>query len=191
MAPSSIGISPTPACPGILRRSTASPPCTSKNPCCRTSASASAGELVGITRATGAGEELPAAPGRRFLTNDFEGIRRNGRVAHLGHKPWLMNDSIRNKFCSANPGTDRYQWVLGACARTTDLGLLSHGDRTLVGELGTRLSGGQQRQVALARPSMQEPTSLLLDSLSALDPIVSAQVLERGSPSNRDRPGCW
>ena len=79
------------------------------------------------------------------------------RVAHLGHKPWLMNDSIRNNILFGQPWhEDRYQWVLGACALTTDLGLLSHGDQTLVGELDEHklaaLRAWAATQASSARP---------------------------------------
>ena len=58
-----------------------------------------------------------------------------------------MNDTIRNNILFGQPWHgERYRWVLGACALGADLSLLSHGDQTLVGELGTRLSGGCQRQ---------------------------------------------
>ena len=93
-----------------------------------------------------------------------------------------MNDTIRNNILFGQPWHgERYRWVLGACALGADLTLLSHGDQTLVGELGTRLSGGQQQRVALARALYAQADILLLDNpLSALDPIVSAQVLEQG-----------
>lgn len=140
------------------------------------------GELIGITGKTGAGKSclLHLIAG---FDDDFEGeIRRHGRVAHLGHKPWLMNDSIRNNILFGQPWDEaRYRWVLEACTLTGDLALLGHGDQTLVGELGTRLSGGQQQRVALARALYTQADILLLDNpLSALDPMVSAQVLRLG-----------
>lgn len=140
------------------------------------------GELVGITGATGAGKSCLLHLVAGFDSEFAGSIRRHGRVAHLGHKPWLMNDTIRNNILFGQPWhAERYRWVLGACALTADLELLSHGDQTLVGELGTRLSGGQQQRVALARALYARADILLLDNpLSALDPIVSAQVLERG-----------
>ncbi|MFM4705446.1 ATP-binding cassette domain-containing protein [Aeromonas bivalvium] len=140
------------------------------------------GELVGITGATGAGKSclLHLIAG---FDDEFEGeIRRHGRVAHLGHKPWLMNDSIRNNILFGQPWDEaRYRWVLEACTLNGDLALLAHGDQTLVGELGTRLSGGQQQRVALARALYTQADILLLDNpLSALDPLVAAQVLRLG-----------
>ena len=140
------------------------------------------GELMGITGATGAGKSCLLHLVAGFDSEFAGSIRRHGRVAHLGHKPWLMNDTIRNNILFGQPWhVERYRWVLGACALTADLALLSHGDQTLVGELGTRLSGGQQQRVALARALYARADILLLDNpLSALDPMVAAQVLEQG-----------
>ena len=133
-APSSTGISPTPACRQGPCNWMASPPCTSKSRCWRISLTIAPGELVGITGPTGAGKSclLHLVAG---FDDGFEGsIRRHGRVAHLGHKPWLMNDSIRNNILFGQPWDEaRYRWVQGACALTADLEQLSHGDQTLVG----------------------------------------------------------
>lgn len=140
------------------------------------------GEIIGITGETGSGKSclLHLIAG---FDDDFSGsLRRAGQVGLLGHKPWLMNDTLRNNILFGQPWDEaRYQWVLGASALETDLALLAHGDQTLVGELGTRLSGGQQQRVALARALYTRADILLLDNpLSALDPLVAEQVLARG-----------
>lgn len=45
----------------------------------------------------------------------------------------------------------RYLSVIKACALEHDLAQWSHGDKTLVGEKGVALSGGQKARVTLAR----------------------------------------
>ncbi|MDF2273647.1 ABC transporter transmembrane domain-containing protein, partial [Aeromonas caviae] len=75
------------------------------------------GELVGITGATGAGKSCLLHLVAGFDSEFAGSIRRHGRVAHLGHKPWLMNDTIRNNILFGQPWhAERYRWVLGACA---------------------------------------------------------------------------
>lgn len=56
---------------------------------------------------------------------------------------------------------------------------LPDGLETLIGELGARISGGQQQRIALARALYHEPSVLLLDeATSALDPATERAVLE-------------
>ena len=50
---------------------------------------------------------------------------------------------------------DRYTAVLEACALTSEVAAMPHGDLTLVGERGTTLSGGQRVRLALARAVYQ------------------------------------
>jgi len=46
---------------------------------------------------------------------------------------------------------DKYQNVVNMCALTKDFEQLPYGDKTLVGERGTALSGGQRARINLAR----------------------------------------
>lgn len=45
----------------------------------------------------------------------------------------------------------RYKEVIDVCAMKRDLTLFKHGDKTLVGERGVSLSGGQRARITLAR----------------------------------------
>ena len=52
-----------------------------------------------------------------------------------------------------------------------------HGDKTMVGEKGITLSGGQKSRVALARAVYQDKDIYLLDDpLSAVDPKVASKI---------------
>ena len=65
---------------------------------------------------------------------------------------------------------ERYQAVLTACALQHDLTLWPAGDRSLVGERGVSLSGGQRARVSLARAVYRQADCYLLDDpLSAVD----------------------
>ena len=167
-------------------------PCTSKTGARGSQPRHRTGELVGITGATGAGKSCLLHLVAGFDSEFAGSIRRHGRVAHLGHKPWLMNDTIRNNILFGQPWhAERYRWVLGACALTADLALLSHGDQTPVGELGTRL----RRPAAAGRPGSRpyaRADILLLDNPCLRStPWSRPRYWSRGSPSSRGRPGCW
>ena len=138
-----------PACRWAACGSTTSPPCTSKTGARGSQPRHRTGELVGITGATGAGKSCLLHLVAGFDSEFAGSIRRHGRVAHLGHKPWLMNDTIRNNILFGQPWhAERYRWVLGACALTADLALLSHGDQTLVGSSAP----ASRRPAAAGRP---------------------------------------
>ena len=60
--------------------------------------------------------------------------------------------------------------MLDACRLWPDIAMLPALDRTVVGERGVTLSGGQKSRVALARAVYARPAAILLDDpLSALD----------------------
>lgn len=63
-----------------------------------------------------------------------------------------------------------------------DFALLPHGDRTVVGERGASLSGGQRARVGLARACYRKAAIYLLDDpLSAVDTHVSKHLFEQVS----------
>ena len=65
---------------------------------------------------------------------------------------WIFNASIRDNILFGKPFDDeRYGKVLHATSLNRDIEIFPHGDRTLVGERGASLSGGQRARVSLAR----------------------------------------
>lgn len=64
---------------------------------------------------------------------------------------------------------ERYWKVVKKCALERDFTLLPYGDKTMVGERGQSLSGGQKARISLARACYREAEIYLLDDpLSAV-----------------------
>jgi ATP-binding cassette subfamily C (CFTR/MRP) protein 4 len=61
-----------------------------------------------------------------------------------------------------------------------DLSVLPYGDKTLVGEKGVTLSGGQKARVGLARALYADAEVYLLDDpLSAVDTHVGREIFDK------------
>ena len=104
--------------------------------------------------------------------NITSGARRvSGSVSYAPQEPWVFSGSVRQNILFGRPmDGDRYARTVRACALEPDLAAWAHGDRTLVGEKGVALSGGQKARVSLARAVYREADVYLLDDpLSAVD----------------------
>ncbi|KAG8525614.1 uncharacterized protein KY384_009258 [Bacidia gigantensis] len=119
-------------------------------------------------------------------------IDRSSNVfGYCAQSPWLQSMSIRDNILFSLPfDEERYYQVLDACALTIDLEHFKDGDRSLIGENGIGLSGGQRARVALARAVYSRaPTLLLDDPLSALDHQTAEHVVKKclKGPLTNDR----
>ncbi|CAK0818420.1 unnamed protein product, partial [Prorocentrum cordatum] len=103
------------------------------------------------------------------------GVRPPGAVDHGGHPPQQHHHGRRRL------RGEWYDEVLAACSLKADvLQLGPAGDGTEIGERGVNLSGGQRARVGLARAVFARADVVLLDDpLSAVDPSVSVQLVER------------
>ncbi|KAJ3652249.1 hypothetical protein Zmor_018230 [Zophobas morio] len=73
----------------------------------------------------------------------------------------------------------KYDQVIKVCSLEHDFALLLFGDRSLVGERGVMLSGGQKSRINLARAIYKDADLYLLDDpLSAVDAHVGKQIFE-------------
>ncbi|KAI9355950.1 P-loop containing nucleoside triphosphate hydrolase protein [Zopfochytrium polystomum] len=111
-----------------------------------------------------------------------------GRIAYAPQQPWILTETVDENitFSGGSPGRDPLQeeewmkFVIEAAMLDADLETLPAGRKTLIGEKGVNLSGGQQARVALARALYQDADIYLLDDpISALDAHVGAAVFER------------
>lgn len=115
--------------------------------------------------------ELPATSGNIYKTGD---------ISYASQEPWLYSESVQDNILFGKPYVkDVYQDVIKACALEKDLQLLPFGDKTIVGEKGVILSGGQKARINLARCIYRRADIYLLDDpLSAVDTQVGKHLFQ-------------
>lgn len=87
--------------------------------------------------------ELPISEGE---------VSVSGSVSYYCQVPWIFAGTIReNILFGQDLEQSRYDQVIESCGLNIDFKLLPNGDRTLIGERGVTLSGGQKARVTLAR----------------------------------------
>ncbi|KAK9870721.1 hypothetical protein WA026_008291 [Henosepilachna vigintioctopunctata] len=116
--------------------------------------------------------ELPLSSGK---------LQAEGTIAYASQEPWIFSSNIRTNILFGQPfEKDRYYKVVRACALQRDFELFPYGDKTMVGEKGASLSGGQRARINLARAVYRDADIYLLDDpLSAVDPHVSKHLMEK------------
>ncbi|XP_013196145.2 ATP-binding cassette sub-family C member 4 [Amyelois transitella] len=116
--------------------------------------------------------ELPCSSGS---------VETIGSVSYASQDPWLFVGSVRQNILFGQPfKRSRYMEVCNVCALERDISLFPHGDKTVVGERGVSLSGGQRARINLARAVYKEADIYLLDDpLSAVDTQVAKHIFER------------
>lgn len=107
-------------------------------------------------------------------------IEINGRISYASQEPWIFASTIRkNILFGEKMDKSRYEAVVRVCALKRDFELFSHGDKTMVGERGTSLSGGQKARIGLARAIYREADIYLFDDpLSAVDTHVGRHLFD-------------
>ncbi|XP_054091098.1 probable multidrug resistance-associated protein lethal(2)03659 isoform X2 [Zeugodacus cucurbitae] len=116
--------------------------------------------------------ELPAESGS---------ITVHGTYSYASQEPWLFTGTIRQNILFGLPmDRHRYRTVVKKCALERDFELLPHGDKTIVGERGASLSGGQKARISLARAVYRKADVYLLDDpLSAVDAHVGRHLFDQ------------
>ena len=104
-----------------------------------------------------------------------------GTLSYASQYPWSFNESVRNNILfGMDYDQKKYDEVIQVCALQRDLTLMPFGDRTLVGEKGVSLSGGQKARINLARAIYRDSDICLLDDpLSAVDTAVAEHIFDK------------
>ena len=143
------------------------------------------GRTLAIVGPTGAGKSTISrllfrfydVTGGRILVDgqDIRDVKQSSLRAAIGVVPQdtvLFNDTIRYNIAYGRPGATEEEIIQAAkLAQVHDFVMrLPEGYRTMVGERGLKLSGGEKQRVAIARTILKNPRILILDeATSALD----------------------
>ncbi|CAK9828719.1 Probable multidrug resistance-associated protein lethal(2)03659 [Anthophora retusa] len=138
------------------------------------------GELVAVVGQVGSGKSSLLNVILKELPLKSGGIEINGKIAYASQEPWLFAGSVRqNILFGKKMDQFRYDRVIKVCQLKRDFSLLPYGDRTIVGERGISLSGGQRARINLARAVYADTETYLLDDpLSAVDAHVGKHMFE-------------
>ncbi|KAJ8929220.1 hypothetical protein NQ314_018099 [Rhamnusium bicolor] len=103
-----------------------------------------------------------------------------GALSYASQEPWLFGGSIRQNIIFGQEFIEKkYMDVVRVCALNRDFSLFPYGDRTLIGDRGVTLSGGQRARINLARAVYKDADIYLLDDpLSAVDTHVGKQLFD-------------
>lgn len=112
------------------------------------------------------GEELSFIPDEK----------RSALISYQGHRPSLFSDTLAENISLGREGD--LDKAIKASALEVDLSSMPEGRDTRVGNMGIRLSGGQQARVALARALYSENSLMILDDpFSAVDMKTEEEII--------------
>ncbi|CAH0557999.1 unnamed protein product [Brassicogethes aeneus] len=131
----------------------------------------------------------PVGSGKTTLLQLFLGelipktgkISIGGEISYSSQEAWLFSSSVRNNILfGLEYNYLRYKQVIKVCALEKDFKQFPQGDKTVVGEKGVSLSGGQRARINLARAIYRQADIYLLDDpLSAVDTHVGRHLFDK------------
>lgn len=144
------------------------------------------GQMVGLVGLSGAGKStlvnlmtglIPPESGR-LLVDGVEITKDNarawlGRIGYVAQAPYILDATLAENVALSRWGEEIDRERVLACCRMAALDFvddLERGMDTVLGDRGTRLSGGQAQRVAIARALYSEPDLIIFDeATSSLD----------------------
>ena len=139
-----------------------------------------AGSFIAVVGQIGSGKSSLLQAILRELPLDDGVLEVSGKVSFADQRPWIFASSIKQNILFGQPMDQaRYNKVLQVCQLERDIDAMPHHDRTMVGERGINLSGGQRARINLARALYSEADIYLLDDpLSAVDAHVGSRIVD-------------
>ncbi|XP_061402316.1 probable multidrug resistance-associated protein lethal(2)03659 [Musca vetustissima] len=138
-------------------------------------------QLIAVIGPVGAGKSTLIQTILGELQPSSGSINVNGTVSYASQEPWLFTGTVRQNILFGLPmDKKRYNLTVKRCALERDFELLPYGDKTIVGERGASLSGGQKARINLARAVYRQADIYLLDDpLSAVDTHVGRHLFDQ------------
>ncbi|KAL9698307.1 hypothetical protein quinque_001748 [Culex quinquefasciatus] len=138
------------------------------------------GILIGVIGPVGAGKSSLLQAILKELPVESGSIVSKGKHAYVSQEPWVFAGTVRQNILFGQPmEKERYDAVVQACALVRDFEQLPHADKTIIGERGAALSGGQKARISLARAVYRRADIFLLDDpLSAVDAHVGRHLFD-------------
>lgn len=101
-----------------------------------------------------------------------------GSIAYVEQEPFIISDSVENNIRFGKPfNQKRLDDALKYSCLEGDVKLFGKGLKTVIGERGVNISGGQKARMSLARALYSDADIVLLDDpLSAVDPEVASKL---------------
>jgi ATP-binding cassette subfamily B protein len=140
------------------------------------------GETVAIVGPSGSGKSTLASLVPRLYdatsgvvrvdghdVRDLTGVSLRAAVGVVSQDPHLFHESIESNLRYAKPDATDAELV-SACDRARihqTIASLPDGYRTIVGERGYRLSGGEKQRLAIARLLLKNPVIMILDEATS------------------------
>ncbi|XP_054158178.1 ATP-binding cassette sub-family C member 4-like, partial [Oppia nitens] len=139
------------------------------------------GELLAVIGPVGSGKSsfLMSLLNEIQVTSGRVSVK--GSVAYALQESWIFNSTVQQNITFGKSyEIKRFKEVISVCAMNRDLKMFPFGERSLVGERGVTLSGGQKARITLARALYNNADIYLLDDpLSAVDSEVANHIFEK------------
>ncbi|KAF5283716.1 hypothetical protein FQR65_LT13751 [Abscondita terminalis] len=138
------------------------------------------GSVVAVIGPVGSGKSSLLQVILKELSLNSGTLGVNGEVSYAAQEPWLFTGSVRQNIVFNKPyEIVKYKNTVNKCSLKRDFQLFPYGDKTIVGERGVSLSGGQRARINLARAVYQDADIYLLDDpLSAVDSHVGRELFD-------------